>query len=68
VGDLDPLRCWLDKYRPPNAAARRSERALAIKKFSKLEIDAPSRHAEIVTFAYVAERHQREVLPTKSAP
>jgi integrase len=40
--------------------------ALAVKKWAELEIDARPRHVEIVTFRYVAERYQREVLPTKA--
>ena len=40
--------------------------ALAVKKWAELEIDARPRHPEIVTFRYVAERYQREVLPTKA--
>ena len=43
-----------------------SDYALAVKKWAELEIDARPRHAEIVTFRYVAERYQREVLPTKA--
>jgi integrase len=40
--------------------------ALAVKKWAELEIDARPRHADIVTFRYVAERYQRDVLPTKA--
>jgi integrase len=40
--------------------------ALAVKKWAEIEIDARPRHVEIVTFRYVAERYQREVLPTKA--
>jgi hypothetical protein len=40
--------------------------ALAVKKWAELEIDARPRHADIVTFRYVAERYRREVLPTKA--
>jgi integrase len=43
-----------------------SDYALAVKKWAELEIDARPRHAEIVTFRYVAERYGREVLPTKA--
>jgi integrase len=43
-----------------------SDYALAVKKWAELEIDARPRHADIVTFRYVAERYQREVLPTKA--
>lgn len=40
--------------------------ALAVKLWSELEIDAKPRHIEIITFRYVAERYQREVIPTKA--
>jgi integrase len=40
--------------------------ALAVKKWSELEIDAKPRHAEIITFRYAAERYIKEVLPTKA--
>lgn len=40
--------------------------ALAVKKWSELELDANPRVAEIVTFRYVAERYQRDVLPRKA--
>lgn len=40
--------------------------ALAVKRWSELEIDAKPRHVEIITFRYVAERYQREVIPTKA--
>jgi len=33
---------------------------------AELEIDARPRHGEIVTFRYLAERYQRDVLPTKA--
>lgn len=39
--------------------------AFAVKKWAELEIDARPRHVEIITFRYVAERYQREVLPLK---
>lgn len=39
---------------------------LAVKRWSELEIDAKPRHVEIITFRYVAERYQREVIPTKA--
>lgn len=40
--------------------------ALAVKRWAELEIDAKPRHVTIITFRYVAERYQREVIPTKS--
>ncbi|HTR24397.1 MAG TPA: tyrosine-type recombinase/integrase [Terriglobales bacterium] len=40
--------------------------ALAVKRWAELEIGARERHQDIVTFRYVAERYQREVLPTKA--
>jgi integrase len=43
-----------------------SDYALAIKKWAEFEIDARPRHEEVVTFRYVAERYQREVLRTKA--
>jgi hypothetical protein len=43
-----------------------SDYALAVKKWAEIEIDARPRHVEIATFRYVAERYQREVLPTKA--
>jgi integrase len=40
--------------------------ALAVKRWAELEIGAGERHQQIVTFRYVAERYQREVLLTKA--
>ncbi len=52
--------------KPRREIALGSDYALAVKKWAELEIDARPRHAEIVTFRYVAERYRREVLPTKA--
>lgn len=41
--------------------------AVAIKKWSELEIDSEPIHSAIITFRYVAERYTREVIPTKAA-
>ena len=41
--------------------------AVAIKKWSELEIDSKPIHSAIITFRYVAERYTREVIPTKAA-
>ncbi len=41
--------------------------ALAVKRWSELEIDAKPRHAQIITFGLVAERYLREVIPTKAS-
>jgi len=38
----------------------------AVRKWSELEADGKSAHAELVTFRYAAERYVREVLPTKA--
>lgn len=40
--------------------------AMAIKKWSEIEIDAP-KLPTIITFKYVAERYAKEVIPTKAA-
>jgi integrase len=40
--------------------------ALAVRKWADLEIDARPHHGDTVTFRYVTERYQREVLPTKA--
>ncbi|REE20711.1 phage integrase family protein [Paraburkholderia sp. BL27I4N3] len=38
----------------------------AVRKWSELEAQAQTRHQELVTFRYAAERYVRQVLPTKS--
>nr|WP_261527854.1 tyrosine-type recombinase/integrase [Burkholderia multivorans] len=38
----------------------------AVRKWSELELDNRSRHTELVTFRYAAERYMRDVLPLKS--
>src|SRR5689334_15773045 len=40
--------------------------AIAIKKWSEIEIDAPSKHQQIITFQYVAARYIKEIIPTKA--
>jgi integrase len=40
--------------------------AMAVKKWSELQIDAKPRHQEIITFRYVAERYIKDVIPSKS--
>lgn len=40
--------------------------AMAVKKWSELQIDAKPIHQEIITLRYVAERYKREVIPTKA--
>ncbi|MBV6447078.1 MAG: Tyrosine recombinase XerC [Nitrosomonas sp.] len=40
--------------------------AMAVKKWSELQIDAKPAHQEIITFRYVAERYIRDVIPLKS--
>ena len=39
---------------------------MAVKKWSELEIHAKFSHADLITFRHVAERYQREVIPTKA--
>jgi len=41
--------------------------ALAVKKWAELEMDAKPRHAQIITFRYVAERYLREIVPAKAS-
>lgn len=41
--------------------------AIAVKKWSELQIDAKPKHQEIITFRYVAERYAREIIPKKAA-
>ena len=41
--------------------------AIAVKKWSELEIDSKPIHSAIITFRYVAERYTREIIPTKAA-
>lgn len=43
-----------------------SDFAMAVKKWSELQIDAKPAHQEIITFRYVAERYIRDVIPLKS--
>lgn len=40
--------------------------ALAIKKWSELEIDQGQQHLRVITFRYVAERYTKEIIPTKA--
>lgn len=40
--------------------------AMAVKKWSELEIDQKPRYQELITFRYVADRYIREVLKTKA--
>jgi len=40
--------------------------ALAVKKWSEIEMDKPQRHEQIITFQYVARRYTKEVIPRKS--
>lgn len=41
--------------------------ALAVKRWSELQIDSRPRHVEIITFKYVADRYLRDIIPTKAA-
>lgn len=43
-----------------------SDFAMAVKKWSELQIDAKPAHQEIITFRYVSERYIRDVIPSKS--
>ncbi|WP_233203429.1 hypothetical protein [Mycetohabitans endofungorum] len=38
---------------------------MAVQKWAELAVNVQPRHAELITFRYVAERYQREVLPQK---
>ncbi|GKS68947.1 site-specific recombinase XerC [Nitrosomonas sp. PY1] len=40
--------------------------ALAVKKWTELQINAKPKHQKIITLRYVAERYVREVVPTKA--
>jgi integrase len=40
--------------------------AMAVKKWSELQMSDKPRHQEIITFRYVAERYVKEVIPKKS--
>ncbi|WP_338910757.1 tyrosine-type recombinase/integrase [Mycetohabitans rhizoxinica] len=42
-----------------------SDYALAVQKWAELAVNVQPRHAELITFRYVAERYQREILPKK---
>lgn len=40
--------------------------AIAVKKWSEIEMDQPNHHQAIITFQYVAHRYIKEVIPTKA--
>lgn len=40
--------------------------AIAVKKWSEIELDQKPRHQEVITFQYVAARYIKEVIPTKA--
>ncbi len=52
---------------PRREIALGKDYAIAVKKWSELEIDQEPKHQQIITFRYVAERYTREVIPTKAA-
>jgi integrase len=43
-----------------------SDYAIAVKRWSELEIDSKPLHSNIITFRYVAERYFKEVVPAKA--
>ena len=52
--------------KPRKEIALGSDYAIAIKKWSELEIDTKPKHVEIITFRYAAERYIKEVIPHKA--
>jgi integrase len=53
--------------KPRKEIALGHDYALAVKKWAELELDANPSHAKLVTFRYVAERYQREIVPSKAS-
>lgn len=52
--------------KPRKEIALGCDYAIAVKKWSEIELDKKPLHLEIITFQYVAHRYIKEVIPTKA--